>query len=105
MNAKTILFSLAFFFTLVASFAQTKDTCHSLICYANNKSEITKNFMKKNTIIDSVYLSRNGYRPGDTTNFTFTGDTLFNINKNYSAIIIDYNDGLVCSDKFILSLI
>lgn len=69
------------------------DVCQNLICFVKNKLEIPKDVIKNKTIIDPVYINEES---------SFTGDTVYNINDDYSALIIDCSDGMVCAYKFIL---
>lgn len=69
------------------------DSCQDLICYAHQKNAIPLSVIRNKTVIDSTYLHKNVF---------FTGDTIYPINENYSALVLNYNDGLVCSYRFIL---
>ncbi|MCW3083921.1 MAG: hypothetical protein JWP12_1287 [Bacteroidetes bacterium] len=69
------------------------DSCQDLICYAKQKLPVPLSVIKSKTVIDSTYLHKNVF---------FTGDTIYTLNENYSALILNYNDGLVCSYQFIL---
>ena len=90
---------LAFFNTATSAksnyslLAEKNDSCRDLICYAHQKTGIPLSVIRTKTVIDSTYLHKNVF---------FTGDTLYPINENYSALVLNYNDGLVCSYRFIL---
>ena len=71
----------------------TKDTCHELVCYIKNKSTIPKNVMKVKTVLAPQYLKN--------STVTFTGDEIFEINKNYSGYTVVCNDG-GCTYRFLL---
>lgn len=69
------------------------DSCKNLICYVKNKTQLSNILIKNLTCIDSVYFREDAL---------FEADTIYNLNKDYSSIILDYNDGLNCTYKFIL---
>jgi len=70
-----------------------KDSCIYLRCYLNNKLIIPFSLIKNETLIDTIYLREGAF---------FIVDTTYKINSNYSLVIMNNNDGLVCSNKFIL---
>jgi hypothetical protein len=70
-----------------------EDSCKNLICYVRRRLTIPHSLIKKETLIDTVYINYGAI---------FTGDTIYSISRDHSILILDYNDGLVCLNKFIL---
>lgn len=58
-----------------------------------HKLEFSSEQIRRSTIIDSIYLLPNS---------SFSGDTVYHFNKQYSMALINYNDGSLCLYKFLL---
>jgi hypothetical protein len=64
----------------------------------NNKYELSIEQIKRNTLIDNVYYT------GMFSDARFTGDTVIDLYHGFKGAIIDYDDRLVCSRKFLVIL-